>query len=29
MALLLPWPLALQVLSFAIERVAVDEIGKK
>jgi hypothetical protein len=29
MALLLPWPLALQILSFAIIKVAVDEIEKK
>jgi hypothetical protein len=29
MALLLPWPLALQISSFAIERVRVDEIEKE
>jgi hypothetical protein len=29
MALLSPWPLALQILSFAIERVRVDEIEKE
>jgi hypothetical protein len=29
MALLLPWPLALQILSFAIRRVRVDEIEKE
>jgi hypothetical protein len=28
MALLLLWPLALQILSFAIKRVSVDEIEK-
>jgi hypothetical protein len=28
MALLLPWPLVLQILSFAIRRVEVDEIKK-
>jgi hypothetical protein len=28
MALLLPWPLVLQILSFAIARVRVDEIAK-
>jgi hypothetical protein len=29
MALLLPWPLALQILSFAIGRVGVEEIEKE
>jgi hypothetical protein len=29
MALLWPWSLALQILSFAIERVGVDEIEKE
>jgi hypothetical protein len=29
MALLLPWPLALQILPFAIGRVRVDEIEKE
>jgi hypothetical protein len=29
MALLLPWPLVLQILSFAIRRVRVDEIEKE
>jgi hypothetical protein len=29
MMLLLPWPLVLQILSFAIGRVGVDDIGKK
>jgi hypothetical protein len=29
MALWLPWPLALQIPSFVIERVEIDEIGKK
>jgi hypothetical protein len=29
MTLLLPWPLALQILSFAIRRIRVDEIEKE
>jgi hypothetical protein len=29
MALLLPWPLALQILPFAVERVRFDEIEKE
>jgi hypothetical protein len=29
MALLSPWPLALQISSFAIRRVSVDEIEKE
>jgi hypothetical protein len=29
MALLLPWPLALQISSFTIRRVRVDEIEKE
>jgi hypothetical protein len=29
MVLLLPWPLTLQILSFAIRRVGVDEIGNR
>jgi hypothetical protein len=29
MTLLLPWPLALQILSFAIRRIRVDEIERR